>query len=1386
MVFWLFAWATIRPVEAREVVGQQRTSAKRTLRTAAACLPSTSSSELDVNNVRALLHNGGDMWWDLVSNPRYEVPKVDDPAKAKHALFAGALWVGGTDQSGQLRIAAQTYRQSGNDYFPGPLRIDNTASTDDNVCKDFDRHFKVNRTEINQFLSAFPNVDAAAFPGIFNWPAFASLVSNNIDAGYSNAPLAPFVDVNNDGKYVPTDGDYPNINGDQAIWWVINDKGDIHTETRGEQIGIEIQVTAFAFSTSNAVNNMTFYRQKLINRSTFNLQNTFVGQWVDADLGFAFDDYVGCDTIRGLGYCYNGDNDDNQPQGYGINPPAVGVDFFQGPLADNSQERISNGKDENYNGVIDDPAERYLSMSKFIYYDNDVSVRGNPTQASHFYGYLTGFWKNGSPIVDDRTGNGNGFPEQGEVNKGTNYMFPDYPGPGCAARVLYDTTQVWDEATAGNNPFDRRFIQSAGPFTLKSGSSNEIIIGVVWARDENNSLDSDQFGSVCALLEADDIAQALFDSNFDLLDGPDAPDLAITSYDQALTLTWSYTNPASNNLLEDYSEYDPVLRTRTELTDDQKRFNFEGYIVYQLLDGTVSASQLSDPTKARIVAQCDIKNGISTIVNRVEQTIAGVSEPVIVDRVMVDGADRGLIHSIRIEKDLFPEGSNDRLINYRTYYYTIVAYAYNDITTDGRKFILGNGNFKSYAAIPHKISFQNLGTQVNSVYGLGPQVQQLQGRGSGGYFTRLTPETEARLLQPPFVDVQPFYAPNAAPVDIKVVNPKLVKPGTYQLELVRNQYLDSLPVSKNYGAGAIDSVFADWILYDVSGGQKQLVYSSRYRKTNALVDGPEGQDIPIEVFSAQPWNGVEKMIRRREPSGDTTDFGISIAVRGVGPSGDTLADNLGFVGARISYADNTKAWYSGLPDQNNFPDLNWIRTGPAWIQKETPPGQAPDPTDPETENKGSMTRALPSSGAKWFERAARLYDPKNEFGNILNGTWAPHWMTAHFNTSKDLLGLSYRTAIRGRGTQEELIDADQVDPRLVLGLDELPNVDIIMTPDKSKWSRCVVVETSPTKAQGSQAHILTAKWRKSLSLEETSTRRTAQPPAPGSTDYGMSWFPGYAVNTETGERLNIFFGEATWYKLLNGDDMLFNPVFNFSNLKGAGGRHFIYVSNTRYDECAALAQKLRVPIDAPSIPVTSAHPFRFQVGSDTVNASEAYYQVAWSSIGFPASQTLSFETPDKIPTEVRIQLRVNRPFSNASGSGVVPVYQFNLDSLAAQTNQSSIAKGSLDSLVNIVPNPYYGRSGTGLGRYEKTQLDSRVKITNLPKSCTIKIFTLPGTLIRTFRKESDAPSIDWDLKNDQGVPIAGGIYLIHIDAQEFGTKVLKFFAIMPELDLNAY
>src|SRR5512146_3104203 len=78
---------------------------------AAGCEPATAQVDLDINNVRTRIMNGGDMWWDLL-NAKYEIPKVLDrnTQVSKNALFSGALWIGGLSQ-GNLKLAAQTYRQ---------------------------------------------------------------------------------------------------------------------------------------------------------------------------------------------------------------------------------------------------------------------------------------------------------------------------------------------------------------------------------------------------------------------------------------------------------------------------------------------------------------------------------------------------------------------------------------------------------------------------------------------------------------------------------------------------------------------------------------------------------------------------------------------------------------------------------------------------------------------------------------------------------------------------------------------------------------------------------------------------------------------------------------------------------------------------------------------------------------------------------------------------------------------------------------------------------------------------------------------------------------------------------------------------------------------------
>ena len=292
-------------------------------RVAAGCSPSTSQTDLDVNNVRTIIMGGGDMWWNL-SDARYEIPKDGN----KHSMFAGALWIGGVDDGGQLKVAAMTYRQGGNDFWPGPLNITNaTISADE--CSNWDQHFKLERSDVEEYVARF-NVDPTYVvpQSILSWPAHGI---NNIPSPGQDYYLAPFFDANGNGEYEPSDGDYPDYNitgsntdaklfGDQTLFWIFNDKGNIHTETEAEPLGLEIHAQAFGFAADNEVNDMTFYNYKIINRSTLPLNDTYFGQWVDPDLGYYLDDYVGCDVSLGLGFCYNGDAEDEGAAGYGFNP----------------------------------------------------------------------------------------------------------------------------------------------------------------------------------------------------------------------------------------------------------------------------------------------------------------------------------------------------------------------------------------------------------------------------------------------------------------------------------------------------------------------------------------------------------------------------------------------------------------------------------------------------------------------------------------------------------------------------------------------------------------------------------------------------------------------------------------------------------------------------------------------------------------------------------------------------------------------------------------------------------------------------------------------------------------------------------------------------------
>ncbi|MBN4077686.1 hypothetical protein JYT25_00900 [bacterium AH-315-C20] len=163
---------------------------------------------------------------------------------------------------------------------------------------------------------------------------------------------------------------------------------------------------------------------------------------------------------------------------------------------------------------------------------------------------------------------------------------------------------------------------------------------------------------------------------------------------------------------------------------------------------------------------------------------------------------------------------------------------------------------------------------------------------------------------------------------------------------------------------------------------------------------------------------------------------------------------------------------------------------------------------------------------------------------------------------------------------------------------------------------------------------------------------------------------------------------------------------------------------------------------------------------------------------------------DLFETDVKISTRIKKPYEERVVTGGendgFPLYKFSI-AQPTLTAQGNYLASVLDK-INIVPNPYYAYSA-----YETTKLDNRVKITNIPERCTITIFNMQGGLVRVFEKDDPLTSVDWDLKNHKGIPIAGGVYLIHIEVEidtdndgvmETYEKVIKWYGALRETDLD--
>ncbi|MFT4685495.1 MAG: hypothetical protein ACI92C_001518 [Neolewinella sp.] len=1310
-----------------------------------ACDNATAQTDMDINNVRARLTTGGDVWWNG-DDGRYIVPKVPPGVPEVSSIFAGAVWLGGRDPGGGLKVAAQQYGRSGGnfDFYTGPLTDDGLTSKD--TCARWDRFFTVSGDAIREVRAAYelirgePNarIDVSQIPNeILGWPATGNEYFFDIhrfELPNTTQGLAGFWDEDLDGVYDPTVGDYPiiEIRGcgetpqfpEEMTFWIYNDAGNTHRESNiPQQIQMEIQVQAFAYTSSDEINSMTFQRYKLINRAPEDIFDTYFAMWVDADLGCFQDDYVGTDTSRSLAYVYNSDVLDGIGTGcdcdgvetYCDEIPILGVDYFRGP--------IMPIFDADGNQI----GEEELGMSSFItIYNGGIGSPDpgttDPGTAQEYYNYLQGRWLDGSALQNS----GDGYDEAGGVE--TRFVFSDPPNEAGGFNMV----------TADLGVRDPRTLQASGPFTLQPGSVNELIVGVVWVPNQTYPNPSIQ-----RLQQADDLAQALFNNCFDACDGPDAPDVDVIELDREVILLLS-NSISSNNFEEAYVEKGLGIPEGLD-----SLYRFEGYRVYQLSGPRVGLDELDNVERVREIAQFDLNNGVTKLFNwdEVIPEDNPLLEPYLAPELVASGTDNGIRHSLRITKDAFASGGDSRLINHRRYYFTVIAYGYNnyknydpfdnDLPGQATQYKSSSRNIGDklantdfYQVIPRPI----LDRQLMANYGDGATVTRISGEGNNGTFLDLNTQTkedmEAAFAAGENTFPEITYEPGAGPIDVFIANPLDVINGEYELTFVDADMSD-----ENFDEPV------NWILRSLSDPAAMTVMSER----------------PISQRN-------EQIIG---------DFGFSVNIGDVAEPGDAaiLEKGNGAIGASVTYGDpDGDNWLTWLPDgfdlggnlgvQFRQELFNYVNTGEMEAQQEK---------DPEQDFSNLLPGIYPYQLMNWEERSSAF--------PFLSPVWLNRTNASAMN-------------------------------RATMG--DLMNVDIVFTSNKDLWSRCPVIETSNLFYEDVILDGVPAKTDDDRPMFDTrdapSVTKNAGadglPEVDANVDpdqeFGMGWFPGYAVDVETGQRLEIFWGENSLYDGRsiggedftaddNGNDMIWNPsevlfqptpgaqlnVYNFSG----GAQHYFYVTKLPYDGGEYLESRL------------NPHPSR----SRKVNGIREIIYAGFPLLS-PGSQLLSYEN-GIIPNDATIKLRVNNKYDYADGTEDAtgyPTYRFSLDGKAAGDNDAAAIEREME-MINVVPNPYYGFSS-----YEDDGFETTVKITNLPAKATITIYTLDGKFIREYDRDETptmlrgagrpvgtrqiSPALEWDLKNFRGIPVSGGVYLIHVDAPGLGQRTLKFFGVQRQFD----
>ncbi len=358
------------------------------------------------------------------TSPGFEWPK----GSGKHARFASGLWIGAM-VNGEPRVTTAAYD---NEYFPG--YTDNSSVPKGRNDSNY-RIYSMNLGSSNADRQLWPN----------------SLLGNS-DQG---APV--FFDTIS-GSWKPLDF------GSQTMFYSYTDSyPESHNNSfnggGSASLKADVKQLNFSLDVPGVLGNVIFSQYTIINRSNSVWHDTYFTMWSDDDLGESTDDMVGCDSALGLGYTYNGTNNDPV---YGIAIPAVGFVMLKGAylFTGNVNDTVHFCRNKMQVSMT-----RYkdLGMSVFNFAVNGNPNFHDPSDPQESYNLLKGMHTDGSPI----------FHPEGFITT-LPYSGDPVTQTGWNASDLQDYRMYVTTGPVDLNPGDTQVIVTAQVIALGSSYLNSI------------------------------------------------------------------------------------------------------------------------------------------------------------------------------------------------------------------------------------------------------------------------------------------------------------------------------------------------------------------------------------------------------------------------------------------------------------------------------------------------------------------------------------------------------------------------------------------------------------------------------------------------------------------------------------------------------------------------------------------------------------------------------------------------------------------------------------------------------------------------------------------------------------------------------------------------